>query len=86
MTGGRRRERLTLDTSLLLEYWKEQQRRDVTETLLKLARTGEVELAVTARIRDDVPHDPLAAEIAKLGWIRDSRGRGSESSSATRIS
>jgi hypothetical protein len=38
--------RLTLDSNLLLEYWKEQSRRDATEALLELARKGEVELAV----------------------------------------
>jgi hypothetical protein len=58
--------RLTLDTSLLLEFWKEQSRRDATEALLDLARRGEVELAVTARIREDVPNQPLASEIDNL--------------------
>ena len=62
--------RLTLDTSLLLEYWKEQSRRDTTEALLELAQKGHVELAVTARVREDVPRDPLAREIDKLSEIR----------------
>ena len=69
MADGRQRERLTLDTSLFLEYRKEQQRRVVTETLLELARTGEVQRAVTARVREDVPCDPLAKEIDKLSLI-----------------
>jgi hypothetical protein len=29
--------RLTLDTNLLQEYWREQERRDVVESLLDLA-------------------------------------------------
>jgi len=61
--------RLTLDTSLLLEYWKRQERKDATEALLDLAHHGDVELAVTARIREDVPRDPLASEIDKLPEI-----------------
>jgi hypothetical protein len=59
-------EELTLDTSLMLEYWKEQSGREATEALLELAREGRVKLAVTARIREDVPSDPLSAEIDKL--------------------
>jgi len=61
--------RLTLDTSLLLEYLKAQARKDVTEALLDLARDGKVELAVTARVREDVPGEPLASEIDKLEEI-----------------
>jgi len=59
-------ERLTLDTNLLLEYWKDQPKRDVVDRILELARDGLVELAVTARIREDVPRDPLASEIDRL--------------------
>lgn len=58
--------RLTLDTNLLLELWKAQDRKGVMETLIDLARRGEVDLAVTARIREDVPREPLASEIDKL--------------------
>lgn len=59
-------ERLTLDTNVLLEYWKDQKNRAVTQQLLDLARDGQVGLMVTARIREDVPHDPLAREISRL--------------------
>ncbi len=58
--------RLTLDTNLLLEYWKEQDRSKVIEILLSLASSGKVDLAVTARIREDVPRPPLADRINEL--------------------
>ena len=41
---------VTLDTNLLLEYWKQQDRRMIVERLIELARAGRVNLAVTARI------------------------------------
>jgi len=58
--------KLTLDTNLLLEYWKQQKRMDVTEKLLSLARLGKIDLAVTARIREDIPRPPLADRINEL--------------------
>src|SRR5260221_4305592 len=45
--------RLTLDTNLLLEYWKEQAKMTVVTEILALATAGDVSLAVTARIRED---------------------------------
>jgi hypothetical protein len=61
--------RLTLDTNLLLEYWKEQDRSKVIEILLSLASSGKVDLAVTARIREDVPLPPLFDRIVELPFI-----------------
>jgi hypothetical protein len=66
---GSPRSRLTLDTNVLVDHWRERARRQAAEELLELARRGEVELAVTARIREDVPDDPLASEIDKLEEI-----------------
>lgn len=60
---------LTLDTSLLLEYWKEQERKDATQALLDLAQRAEVALAVTARIREDVPDELLASEVRRLNEL-----------------
>lgn len=54
---------MTLDANLLHEYWKERPKRDHVERLLELAKAGAVELAVTARIREDIPADPLATEL-----------------------
>lgn len=58
--------RLTLDTNLLLEYWKIQAKRKVVERLVLLAKEGKVDLAVTARIREDVPLAPLAQKLNGL--------------------
>ena len=57
---------LTLDTNLLLEYWKNQKKRSVVERLLELAGRGEVDLSVTARIHEDVPRPPLAERLNQL--------------------
>jgi len=58
--------RLTLDTNLLLEYWKNQAKRKAVEKLLLLAKEGKADLAVTARIREDVPLSPLAQKLDEL--------------------
>jgi len=60
------RDALTLDSNITIEYWKNQLRRSVVEKLLALARTGEVSLMVTARIREDIPQEPLARELDRL--------------------
>ncbi len=59
-------ERLTLDTNLLEEYWREQDKRDVVQQLLELGHNGEVELVVTNRITEDIPHAPLADRLREL--------------------
>jgi hypothetical protein len=57
---------ITLDTNLLLEYWKDQKDRAVVEVLIALSRSGQVDLAVTARVREDVPRPPLSDRINQL--------------------
>jgi hypothetical protein len=69
-------EKLTLDTMLLQDYWKQRPRKDAIQKLIELAREGRVKLAVTARIREDVPNEPLAREIDKLSEL-DIRETGS---------
>jgi hypothetical protein len=79
---------ITLDTSVLLEYWKNQKKRSSVERLLELSRSGNVDLVVTARIREDVPRPPLSEiinhmyqlnvqegpSVARLGlWVLESR-------------
>src|SRR4051794_27488980 len=59
-------QRLTLDTNLLQEYWRDQAKRDVVQTLLDLAATDAVEIVVTARIGDDIPGGPLAERLLEL--------------------
>jgi len=58
--------KLTLDTNLLLEYWKQQNKSCAVEKLLLLAEQGKVDLAVTARIHEDIPDLPLAEKINEL--------------------
>jgi hypothetical protein len=56
-------ERLTLDTNLLHELWKGRHKRHLVEQILTL---DDVELAVTATVHEDIPHDPLAARLREL--------------------
>lgn len=58
--------RLTLDTNLLQEYWREQAKREVVVRLLELADKGKVELVVTNRIASDISHGPLADRLREL--------------------
>ena len=57
---------LTLDTNLLHEYWKRRDKLQHVERLLDLARQGKVDLAVTARVHEDVPQLPLAQKLNEL--------------------
>jgi hypothetical protein len=57
---------LTLDTNLLHEYWKRRDKVQVIEQLLGLAQQGEVDLAVTARVHEDISRPPLAQKINSL--------------------
>ena len=65
MTNGMIQQ-LTLDTNLLFEYWNQREKRKVVECLAELAVSGEVDLAVSARIREDVPRDPLASKLNEV--------------------
>lgn len=62
--------RVTLDTNLLIDYWKQRPRRSATERLIELATQERVDLAVTRYIRDDVPREPLAARINELHLLK----------------
>lgn len=58
---------LTLDTNLLHEYWKQRAKAHHVERLLELNEQGNVHLAVTPRVHDDIPLDGLlAARLEKL--------------------
>lgn len=58
--------RLTLDTSVILEYFKKQDKCEYVEQLLDLAEQHKIDLAVTARIHEDIPRDPLAKRLNEL--------------------
>lgn len=64
----------TVDTNVLLEYLKRQDRRAVVERLVELSRAGKLELVVTARIREDVPNPPLSTAIDRLGELSIQEG------------
>lgn len=64
----------TLDTNVLLEYLKQQNRRAVVERLIELSRAGKLELVVTARIREDVSNPPLSVSIDGLGELSIQEG------------
>lgn len=55
--------RLTLDTNLLHELWKDRSKRRVVEQILAL---DDVDLAVTATVHEDIPHEPLARRLRDL--------------------
>ena len=59
----------TLDSNLLVEYWKNQAKAAVVEGLLELAQSGQLDLAVTARIREYIPQPPLSDRINRLREI-----------------
>lgn len=59
-------ERLTLDSNLLQEYWRQQDKQAVVQQLLDFADTGAAELVVTARIGEDIPDGPLAERLREL--------------------
>lgn len=64
--------KLTLDTSVvfrLLEHRPQDPRLAFVEQLMALATGGEVDLAVTARIREDIPNEPLASRLNELSIL-----------------
>jgi hypothetical protein len=58
--------KLTLDTNLLISYWKRREKWDIVENLLELAKLGKVDLAVTRRIRQDIPRPELSNRLNEL--------------------
>ena len=73
-------DQLTLDTNIILEYWKFQEKRSVVEKLLELSDSGRADLVVTARIREDIQRAPFSKRVNELTEI----GIG-ESGSVTRL-
>ena len=57
---------VTLDTNVVREWWDNRSRVEHVEELLELGKNFEIDLAVTRRIHDDVPNQPLAAKINDL--------------------
>ena len=61
---------VTLDTNVLVEFWRNQNRATVTESLLNLAESSQVDLAITSRINADIPLPPLANRINQLPELK----------------
>jgi hypothetical protein len=91
---------VTLDTNVLQEYWIDRAKKAVVERLLALAAIKDIDLAITARVREDIPERPLASEIdalPELGvhetgsvtrldyWVLDRDHLGSEEFEAFRL-
>ncbi len=57
---------VTLDTNLLHEYWKQRHKSEIVERLLLLAKEAKIDLAVTARVHEDIPRPPLAKRLNEL--------------------
>ena len=57
---------VTLDTNVVREWWDNRSKIEYVEKLLDLGKTFEIDLAVTRRIHEDVPNQPLAAKINDL--------------------
>lgn len=64
--GGKTMPSATLDTNLLVEYWKDQAKAAVVKRLLEFAQNRHLDLAVTARIREDIPKPRLSDRIDEL--------------------
>ena len=60
---------LTIDTNLLMEYWKEQDKVSVVVSLLNVTKSAQAHLAITTRIEADVPRPPLVEKINDLPAI-----------------
>lgn len=57
---------LTVDTTLLYTLWKGQGDEVSVRRLVRFADEGHLDLAVTARVREDVPHPPYADRLNTL--------------------
>jgi hypothetical protein len=69
-------DKLTLDTNVIQEHWKERPKRHAIEQLVGLAEHGLVDLAVSRYIRVDTPHEPLASRINDLATELRVNGTG----------
>ena len=57
---------VTLDTNVLQEYWRNQDKAEVTKSVLHLAKQGQIDLAITSRIHADITRSPLMERINEI--------------------
>ena len=60
---------VTLDTNVLVVYWRNQENLLAAKSLLDLAQQRKIDLAVTSRISADIPDLPLANRINDLSHL-----------------
>jgi hypothetical protein len=65
----KRAERVTLDTNVVREHLQHRAKAAVVGRLLKLTAVGKIDLAITARIRADIPKPPLSDRLNKLPML-----------------
>ena len=58
--------RITLDTSAVRRLWDKPRQREAILRLVEFSKAGKIELAVTRRIEQDIPNEPLASKISDL--------------------
>jgi hypothetical protein len=61
--------RVTLDTNVLRRFWEDHEKKAVVQRLLALAKEKDIDLAITARVREDIPEEPLASKVNTLAEI-----------------
>jgi predicted nucleic acid-binding protein len=59
-------QKVTLDTNVIMEYWNNGEKSDSIMELLRLSSEGEISLAITSRIKNDIPKPPLFDKINNL--------------------
>lgn len=64
---------VTLDTNVLVDYWRHQKIVLFTESLLDLGQQGKIEMAITSRIGADIPDLPLTTRINDLPQLNVQR-------------
>ena len=57
---------VTLDTNVVREWWEDRGKIEYVGELLELGQKLKIDLAVTSRISDDIPENPLANRINEL--------------------
>ena len=60
----------TLDTNVLMEFWNERDKVAIVDSLLNLATSRRVDLAITNRIVVDIPLPPLVERINDLPALK----------------
>lgn len=57
---------ITLDTNVLMEYWKKEHKAFIVDSLLNFADSGRLDLAISNRVEEDIFDPPLNERIRDL--------------------